>query len=294
MWPCPRCQIMPAWKLGDGRFKCHSCGTRYKWRSVWDSIRLPDATKDRLLNAFVHGVPVYRQRFDDGACSDSRERFYRLARACCAVEQAVSPSAAAIVKCGPADHRASRYMRGWARTDEIAIIGLALEGTTVRVATPDFCAVGEIVALLRERVAVGGVYCTREDFGFANLQVHGNYAVLPSRASEAMSPGFIEEFWKHARQRLQSLRKIPTRFLPLYLGEMSFRFNHCEHEQAVVLRHLLHTLSMQQIQPLLGERAGGAHRVANGAIAVGPDSPGITVQFGPAQRPHIGIAVGGD
>jgi len=289
MWPCPRCQIMPAWKLGDGRFKCQACGTRYKWRSVWDCIRLPDTTKDRLLDAFVNGVPVYRQRFDGGACSDSRERFYRLARACCAVEQEVSPSAAVIVKCGPSDHRTSRYMRGWARADEVAIIGLTLNRTDVRIAQPDLCAISEIVALLRERVAVGGVYCTREDSGFANLQVHGSYAVLPARLSDAIVPGRIEEFWRHARQRLQSLRKIPVRFLPLYLGEMSFRFNHREHAQPALLRELFQTLSMQQVQPLLGNLPSGEI-----AASAGPDSSGATVKFRAAQPSHIGIAVGGD
>ena len=294
MWPCPRCQIMPAWKLGDGRFKCQACGTRYKWRSVWDCIRLPAATKDRLLDAFLDGVPVYRQRFDDGACSDSRERFYRLARACCAVEQKVSPSAAVIVKCGSMDHRVSPHMRGWGRTDEVAIIGVTLDDASVRIVPPDFCAVGEIVALLRERVAVGGVYCTREDFGFANLQVHGNYAVMPPRASDAMAPGRIEEFWRHARRRLQSLRKIPTRFLPLYLGEMSFRFNHGEHAQAGLLKDLLRSLSMQQVQPLLGDRGRGTSPGVDDEPAAGPNSSGSKLQFGMAQRPHIGMAIGGD
>ncbi|WP_246191075.1 helix-turn-helix domain-containing protein, partial [Pseudoxanthomonas taiwanensis] len=36
---------------------------RFTWTSVWDSVRLPTATKARLLELFVLGVPSYRQRF---------------------------------------------------------------------------------------------------------------------------------------------------------------------------------------------------------------------------------------
>jgi len=51
---------------------------------VWESIRLPTRTKARLLEMFVLGVPVFRQRFGASASAASLERFYRLCRACCA------------------------------------------------------------------------------------------------------------------------------------------------------------------------------------------------------------------
>src|SRR2546423_1579953 len=64
---CPKsgCGSWQAWTLGDGRYKCHACGTRYSWKSVWDSVRLDTHTKEQLVEAFVHGVPAYRQRHDD-------------------------------------------------------------------------------------------------------------------------------------------------------------------------------------------------------------------------------------
>src|SRR4030065_2524845 len=81
---CDRCGHARAYELADGRFKCKACGQRYTWTTAWASIRLAEATKRRLLELFVLGVPVYRQRFRAPASAPTIERFYRLVRACCA------------------------------------------------------------------------------------------------------------------------------------------------------------------------------------------------------------------
>ena len=77
---CPSCEGTRHYKLADGRLKCRGCGQRFSWTSVWDSVRLPVATKQRLLELFVLGVPSYRQRFRSDASAAARERFYRLLR----------------------------------------------------------------------------------------------------------------------------------------------------------------------------------------------------------------------
>lgn len=58
---CPSCDGARHYRLADGRLKCHACGKRFSWTSVWDSVRLPAAMKARLLELFVLGVPSYRQ-----------------------------------------------------------------------------------------------------------------------------------------------------------------------------------------------------------------------------------------
>ena len=60
---CPECSSKKAYQLADGRLKCITCGKRYRLASAWSASRLPDRTKHRLLEWFVLGVPVYRQRF---------------------------------------------------------------------------------------------------------------------------------------------------------------------------------------------------------------------------------------
>ena len=60
---CSECGHHWAWLLNDGRFKCRRCKRVYTWRSVWDTCRLDERDKGRLLEFFVLGVPAYRARF---------------------------------------------------------------------------------------------------------------------------------------------------------------------------------------------------------------------------------------
>lgn len=41
------------YELSDGRYKCRSCGKKFSWTSVWDSVRLSSREKTRLLDARV-------------------------------------------------------------------------------------------------------------------------------------------------------------------------------------------------------------------------------------------------
>jgi hypothetical protein len=68
------------WRLSDGRRKYRRCGQRHSFRSVWDSSRLSEATKRRLLEYFVLDVPAYRLRFCSPVSLETRERFFRLCR----------------------------------------------------------------------------------------------------------------------------------------------------------------------------------------------------------------------
>ena len=67
--------------------KCRRCGCRYKIKSVWESSRLSDRTKTKLVKFFALGVPFYRMRFRGIASAPAIERFFRLTRVCCAYEE---------------------------------------------------------------------------------------------------------------------------------------------------------------------------------------------------------------
>ena len=66
---------------------------------MWDSVRLSNATKGRLLELFALGVPSYRQRFRSDTSAVSRERFYRLVRACCALMEHLREPLEGAVEC---------------------------------------------------------------------------------------------------------------------------------------------------------------------------------------------------
>lgn len=94
MAKCRICGKYRAWRLADSRIKCLNCGARHRWRENWTLSRLPEAVKDQLLERFVLGVPVYRQRFRRAVSATAAGRFYRLIRAACAyVEHLREPCA---------------------------------------------------------------------------------------------------------------------------------------------------------------------------------------------------------
>lgn len=256
MKSCPHCRSEQSWTLGDGRLKCRCCGARYSWRSVWDGVRLTEMTRHDLLEAFVLGVTAYRQRFDAGACVDSRERFYRLARACCALDTSTDGSAVRVTNCEGSFGDARPRLRGWNTATRVVVLAIAEDDGRVRTGSSPIDA-PEVIATLRERSAIGGVYCLSENEAIANLQVHGDNVVVQRgrRASLAMTP--VEMFWEYASKRLQTFRQIPCRFLHLYMGEICFRFNHRGRDLSQALSSLLHSISIEQAQAVIAGQLPG-------------------------------------
>ena len=251
MKTCPRCQSNQTWRLGDGRFKCRVCDARFSWRSVWDSVRLPDAAKQKLVDAFVRGVSVYRQRHDDDACVDSRERFYRLMRAVCALDARIPRAATYLSASHVAPERPRSCMRGWAATRVVMIIGISEDQGRIRIGAPPPAVAVEVLPLLRGRTAIGGVYRVHENHAFASLQVQGDHVVIQRMTRAPLAMNCIETFWDATRERLQVFRKIRKNFFYLYLGEMCFRFNHRDADLAVLLRELLQSTSSADIRAVL-------------------------------------------
>ena len=95
---CAECGFGWSWRLLDGRLKCRRCGHRWHHRTLWNASRLDSRTKTELVQRFVWGVPVYRQRFSLVASRPATERFYRLIRLALAqAEQLREPFAGSLV-----------------------------------------------------------------------------------------------------------------------------------------------------------------------------------------------------
>jgi transposase len=193
-----------------------------------------------LLELFALGVPVYRQRFRADASLPSRERFYRLARACCA--------------------RAERLSQPFDSAPK-GIIVFAVRKLNGRIvaapppAEPDGIAWQEIVPHVRP----GHLwYATDKSEAFASLSVCGDRVVL---REQAMRPkgreqvDAIEAFWNYAKHWLRTYHSVPRKFFHLYLGEMCFRYNHHDEDITPLLRSLLERTSVQDVKPLLTESA---------------------------------------
>ncbi len=127
-------------------------------------------------------------------------------------------------------------MRGWSTSQQVIILGIAERNGNVRISAPAGD-IQEILLLLRERTAVGGVVRVSGAQAYACLQIQGDYVSVPRTYACASRAGDgLHEFWHHARTHLQMFRKIPLKFFPLYLAETCLRFNHRAEDLRTLLR----------------------------------------------------------
>ncbi|HKE92860.1 MAG TPA: hypothetical protein VKB34_01025 [Povalibacter sp.] len=211
-------------------------------------MRLPEPTRLHLLHSFESGISAYRLRFEDGACIDSTERFYRLMRACCTLQARVSSAALAVTSTASGHSVCS--MRGWSRTQRVALIGIAGDGDCVRIASPPAREIADWLPLLRRHAAVGGLYFPQPQCAVASLPMRGNYVIV-RRPGNSCANGSAGLFWSFARERLQRLRKIPWQYFGLYLGEMCYRFNHRGCELGPLLLELARSTDIRDARALM-------------------------------------------
>ncbi len=259
---CPRCESMRAWRLADGRLKCQSCGRRYLWKSVWDSVRLTENAKQALLDAFVRGVPA-AQCTTEHACTDSRERFYRLVRACCAQYEGVAREGFCLIDGRPCVPGVRPALRGWLKSRGVLVISFVERATSIQIAAPASTVV-TVLRLLQERVGVGGVIRLDDARAYACLNIQGEYVIVPPATHAALGRHPAELFWHYARTHLHAFRKILIKFFPLYLAEACLRFNQRDQDLGALLRQVMTVTSIGALKPLLRGEVRG----------IGPDPAG--------------------
>ena len=268
---CPRCESVSAWALGDGRMKCQSCGRRYRWKSVWESVRLSEAAKEALLDAFVRGVPA-AQSTTEHACADSRERFYRLVRACCVKYERPSREGMSVADCCAIGARTRPAMRGWSTSERVMIVGFAERAGLIQISAPPG-GIAHVLPKLRERIAVGGVLQLDDSSASACLQIQGAYVIAPMTTRAALVMSSAEAFWRHTRLHLQTFRKIPVKFFQLYLAEACLRFNQREHDLHALLREIMRTTAIGDLKPLL---LGDSVRIGQGQVGFVGSACGVS------------------
>jgi transposase len=249
---CPVCDHTRAWRLQDGRFKCRRCGRRYRRVSAWEAVRISEAAKRRLLELFVLGVPVYRQRFRPLASAPTAERFYRLARGCCALVEGLREPFAGALECDETTFGGRRPgRRGWAAAGKVIVFGIIKRNGAVK-AVP--IAVHSRNAVLREIQAhtrEGSLYYTDEWQAYATLKLRGEHVVIrkvKGRPHGRDHINGIEGFWSYAKNWLYAFRGVPRQYFHLYLGEVCFRFNHRQEDLYPKLLKLLKQTPLSKLE----------------------------------------------
>jgi len=86
------------------------------------------------------------------------------------------------------------------------------------------------------------------------LAVRGEHVVVKKergkpRGKETING--IEGFWSYAKHWLYMYRGMPSKLVHLYLGEVSYRFNHRHEELFPLVYGLLRRLNREKIKPIL-------------------------------------------
>ncbi|MCS3903120.1 transposase [Methylohalomonas lacus] len=255
MKKCPQCFYTRSWKLADGRHKCRQCGHRYRVRTVWQASRLPERTKQLLLERFVLGVPVYRQRFLADASLAAVERFYRLARACCAYEELLREPFEGHLECDETTFGGRKKgKRGWGTAGKIIVFGVLKRNGTVQVFPISRRSGQKVLRFIQAHTRPGSLYYTDDWQAYVALAVRGDYITVHKQDGVPKGRDHIngiEGFWSYAKHWLYPYRGVPRKFFHLYLGEVCYRFNHRHENLKPPVLSLMKHLNYNDIRPLL-------------------------------------------
>jgi transposase len=268
MIQCPKCKANPEYKarsakrprkLKDGRYSCPTCRTRFGWKSVWDSVRLTAETRDLLLKMVVAGMPSHSTHYLPIATAPSRERFGRLARACCAY--------------------AEQLRRPFRLLD--ASFDSSREGHPGRVAET---VVAFRVAVDQDKVLVRPIASGKEENAWRDainrapsevlqyVDEQQAYVTLPVRGGRVMLTGVPRQkppttqglgyFWWYLTRRLERFPWFHREYFHLYVGEACFRYNRRhsnKRSRKDLLRNAMERASMTDIRLLIsGGNLGSA------------------------------------
>lgn len=252
---CCDCGYTRAWQLADGRFKCRRCGRRYTWTSVWDANRLSAANKRKLVDYFVLGVPSYRARFRGLASPPTIERFFRHIRAVLAFQEQCREPFQEPVRCDKAMFKGNKSdKQGPGVDDKLFILGIRQQNGLVRISVLQGQSNAKLICLVHKHTPPGNLYYMHDRQAYAPLAVHGDQVVIGKEGGPPkgrMHISAIESFWNYAKHWLYPYHGVPCKFAHLYLGEVSFRFNHREEDLLPAVLKLMKQVSSSEIGPLL-------------------------------------------
>ena len=256
---CPKCGGSRPYRLSDGRFKCRSCRHRFSWTPIWESIRLPAATKHRLLDLFVLGVPSYRQRFASATSAASRERFYRLLRACCAWEEQLRGPFEGSIECDETTFGGARHgKRGWGAAGKVIVFGLIKRNGRVKAMPIPAHDRASVMHHIQAHTREGALYYTDEWQAYATLKLRGDHVLIRKEKGKPVGRDHIngiEGFWSYAKNWLYPYRGVPQTYFHLYLAEVCYRFNHRGEDLKPLLLRLLRQISIQDLRSILVRKA---------------------------------------
>ena len=252
---CPHCQFGRAYHLADGRRQCRKC--RYKFSiqvSVWERYRISEKAKRKLLEYFVLGVPIYRARFRLPCSPKTAERFFRdIRRVLAHHEHFQDPLSGELEMDESPFGGARKGKRGWGAAGKILVFGIMKRNGKVRLSVVPDRKYKTLREEIHDHTKTGSLYYTDDYGAYASLPLRGDHVVVKKEKGKPTGRDHIngiEGFWSYAKHWLYQYRGVHQKFFHLYLGEISYRFNHRDQDLIPLIEALLRTTAYDMIKEI--------------------------------------------
>lgn len=146
------------------------------------------------------------------------------------------------------------WKRGWSAGGKVIVLGILKRNGQVRVFPVRDRSGAEIVGLVRKHTRPGSLYYTDDWHAYAPLAVRGDPIVVRKeggRPKGQVHINGIEGFWSYAKHWLYTYRGVPRKVFHLYLGEVSFRFNHSDGDFYPLILRRIKQVVISEIEPFL-------------------------------------------
>lgn len=193
-------------------------------------------------------------RFRGSASPPTIKRFFHLIRAVLAIHEQCREPLNGEIECDESSFGGKRKgKRGWGAKGKIIVLGILQRNGLVRVFPVKGRSTRRILPLVRNTTKPGSLYYTDDWHAYGSLSVRGNHVVITKEKGVPKGRDHlngIEGFWSYAKHWLYQYRGVPKKFFHLYLGEISFRFNHRDQDPFPLIIELLKNASLEEIDQI--------------------------------------------
>ncbi|MEW5425233.1 IS1595 family transposase [Amorphus sp. 3PC139-8] len=204
-----------------------------------------------MVQCFVWGVPVYRQRFSLVASRPATERFYRLIRSAMAHAEQLRDPFTGDLECDETTFGGARKgKRGWGAAGKVIVFGIVKRNGVVKAQPIPAHDRASIMQVIQARSREGSLYYTDDWQAYATLKLRGDHVVIRKEKGRPVGRDHIngiEGFWSYAKNWLYPYRGVPRKHFHLYLGEICYRFNHRDRDIEPMLISLLKRLTVDDV-----------------------------------------------
>lgn len=195
------------------------------------------------MEYFILGVPVYRARFRITCTRDTAERFFRDIRRVLAYHEQFAEPLDGELEMDESPFGGKRKgKRGWGARGKLLVFGIVKRNGRVRLSVVPNRRYRTLRREIELHTKPGSLYYTDDYEAYASVALRGERVVVRKEKGRPKGRDHIngiEGFWSYAKNWLYQYRGVHQKFFHLYLGEISYRFNHRDQDILPLIHKLL-------------------------------------------------------